>query len=120
MTSDTKELTNSAKKMPPRAGMGRPAGTLNKTTRALKEAILIAAEQVGEDGKGKHGLVGYLRRVATEDVRAFAGLLGKVLPMQITGAEGRTLAQELGSLPKDIPPELLGRIEISTGGEADA
>lgn len=93
---------------------------MTKTTRVLKDAIMLAAEQVGEDGAGRGGLVGYLRRVATEDVKAFAGLLGKVLPMQITGAEGRTLAQELGSLPKDIPPELLGRIEISTGGEADA
>jgi len=74
--------------------MGRPAGTLNKTTRALKEAILIAAEQVGEDGKGTDGLVGYLRRVATEDVKAFAGLLGKVLPMQITGEDGKRLKVE--------------------------
>jgi len=98
---------------------GSRKGCPNRTTTVLKDAIMLAAEQVGEDGKGTDGLVGYLRRVATEDVKAFAGLLGKVLPMQITGAEGRTLAQELGSLPKEIPPDLLGRIEISTGGEVE-
>ena len=57
-----------------------------KSTIILKEAILLAAEQAGEDGKGKDGLTGYLRRVAAEDVKAFASLLGKVLPLQITGA----------------------------------
>ena len=62
---------------------GRKKGTPNKTTSALKEAILQAAEQSGEDQRGKDGLVGYLRRVANEDVKAFSGLLGKVLPLQV-------------------------------------
>ncbi|MCU0952604.1 MAG: hypothetical protein MUC68_16515 [Burkholderiaceae bacterium] len=81
----TKELTPAAKKKPPRAGMGRPVGTPNKTTAALKEAILLAAEQVGQDGKGKDGLTGYLRHVAMKDVKAYAGLLAKVLPLTIDG-----------------------------------
>lgn len=68
-----------------RSKTGRKAGTPNKTTAALKEAILLAAEQVGEDGKGHDGLVGYLRNVACQDVKAFAGLLGKVLPLTING-----------------------------------
>lgn len=67
---------------------GRAKGTPNKTTGALKEAILLAAEQTGYDGAGKHGLVGYLRLVARTDLKAFAGLLGKVLPMQVTGEDG--------------------------------
>ncbi len=62
---------------------GRKKGTPNKTTSALKEAILQAAEQSGEDQRGKDGLVGYLRRVANDDVKAFSGLLGKVLPLQV-------------------------------------
>ena len=64
---------------------GRQKGTPNKTTGALKEAILRAAEAVGEDTRGKGGLEGYLRRVAKEDVKAFSALLGKVLPLQVTG-----------------------------------
>lgn len=64
-------------------GPGRPKGSANKTTALLKDAILMAAEEVGEDGAGKDGLVGYLRQVAKEDVKAFSGLLGKVLPLTI-------------------------------------
>lgn len=80
MTS--KEVKSAA---PPNAGKGRTKGTPNKTTGALKEAILLAAAEVGEDDNGTGGLTGYLRRVAREDVKAFAGLLGKVLPLQIAG-----------------------------------
>jgi hypothetical protein len=75
----------SAVKRPPNAGKGRKKGVPNKATAALKDAILLAAEDVGEDGKGKGGLQGYLRRVATDDVKAFASLLGRVLPLQIRG-----------------------------------
>lgn len=71
----------------PKTG-GRVKGTPNKTTATLKEAILAAAVAVGQDGSGKDGLVGYLKRVAIADVKAFAGLLGKVLPLQVTGEGG--------------------------------
>lgn len=67
---------------------GRKRGTPNKTTAALKDAILDAATAVGHDGDGKDGLTGYLRRVAETDVKAFSGLLGKVLPLQVTGEGG--------------------------------
>lgn len=67
---------------------GRKKGTPNKTTALLKDAILSAAEAVGQDGKGKLGLEGYLRHVAMTDVKAFSGLLGKVLPTQLTGEDG--------------------------------
>lgn len=70
-----------------RSKTGRRKGTPNKTTAALKEAILLAAVQVGEDGAGDGGLVGYLRRVAKEDVKAFSSLLGKVLPLQVANAD---------------------------------
>ena len=74
---------------------GRKKGTPNKTTTQLKEAILLAAEQSGEDCNGKDGLVGYLRRVANDDVKTFSSLLGKVLPLQVTGADGGALKIEV-------------------------
>ena len=52
-------------------------------TRQLKEAILLAAEAVGEDGKGKNGLTGYLINVARKRPDLFMPMLGKVLPLQI-------------------------------------
>ena len=63
---------------------GRPKGMPNKTTALLKDAILKAAEQAG-DGEG---LVGYLKTQAKANPGPFMALLGKVLPMQVTGEDG--------------------------------
>jgi hypothetical protein len=63
----------------------------SKTTMALKEAILKAAEEHGEDDEGKNGLTGYLRKIAREDVKAFAGLLGRVLPMDVNAKGNITI-----------------------------
>jgi hypothetical protein len=75
------------KKTPPNAGKGRAKGAQNKVTTALKEAILKAAEKVGEDGKGKDGLTGYLVMLARKERKAFAGLLGRLQPLKL-GGEG--------------------------------
>lgn len=63
-------------------GPGRPKGLPNKTTTLLKDALLRAAEAAG----GKEGMIGYLTAQATENPGPFMSLLGKVLPMQVTGA----------------------------------
>jgi hypothetical protein len=59
---------------------GRVAGTPNKNTTALKDAIMAALDTVGGQA--------YLERVAQEDPKTFCTLLGKVLPMQVTGEGG--------------------------------
>jgi hypothetical protein len=61
---------------------GRKKGTPNKTTALLKDAILQAAENAGG---GKDGLVSYLEMQAKLNPGPFLALLGKVLPMQVTG-----------------------------------
>lgn len=71
---------------------GRAKGTPNKTTAVLKEAIIAAAENVGSNGEGEGGLTGYLTFIAKNDIKAMAGLLGKVLPMQVTGEDGGPIA----------------------------
>ena len=63
----------------PKTG-GRVKGTPNKTTGALKEAILNAFGRVGGEA--------YLERVAQSDPKTFCTLLGKVLPLQVSGPEG--------------------------------
>ena len=62
---------------------GRPRNSTNKNTRLLKEAIMIAAEIEGQDGQGKGKLIGFLRRVAQEDIRSFVSLLRSIIPLQV-------------------------------------
>jgi hypothetical protein len=69
------------------------AGAQNKTTRVLKDAMLLAAEECGDlsgikdlsqEGveNGKDGLVGYLRWAAKCEPKSFISLLGRLLPTQ--------------------------------------
>ena len=74
MSDDTKVVGLSGKR-PPRAGMGRPAGIPNKTTRALKQALEESFEQLG----GTRWLV----ELAKSEPRAYASLLAKLLPSQL-------------------------------------
>jgi len=60
---------------------GRKKGTPNKTTALLKDAVLKAAEAAGKED----GLVGYLTSQAVLNPGPFMALLGKVLPLQVTG-----------------------------------
>ena len=71
-------------------GPGRPKGVPNKTTALLKDAILRAAEKAGAK-VGNEGLVSYLEDQAEKNPGPFMSLLGKVLPMQVTGGEGGPL-----------------------------
>jgi len=68
-------------------GPGRPKGLPNKTTALLKDAIIQAAIKAGGEGEDG-GLVGYLVKQANDYPKGFLPLLGKVLPMQITGEDG--------------------------------
>ena len=65
------------------AGPGRPKGLPNRTTALLKDAILKAATEAG-DGD----MAAYLKDQAVKNPGPFMALLGKVLPMQVTGADG--------------------------------
>lgn len=60
------------------SGQGRPKGVPNKVTGQLKEMILQAL-----DGAGG---VEYLQAQASANPGPFLTLIGKVLPLQLTGA----------------------------------
>lgn len=67
-----------------RPGSGRKKGIPNKLSGMLKDAILDAAGKAG----GSEGIIGYLQVQAKENPGPFMALLGKVLPMQVTGDDG--------------------------------
>jgi len=72
---------NKQRENTPPKSRGRPKGSPNKTTALLKDAILAAADSAG----GKGGMAAYLAHQASENPGPFMALLGKVLPMQVTG-----------------------------------
>lgn len=84
-----------------RSKIGRQKGTPNKTTKLLKDAILKAADKAG----GKGGLVAYLQMQANENPGPFMALLGKVLPLQVSGdAENPlTVIQRIERVIVDAP-----------------
>ena len=78
------------------AGKGRPKGSLNRHNAILKDAILLAAQRAG--GDGEEGIANYLEIQARENPGPFLSLLGKVLPMTVSG-------------DPNAPVEIVARIE---------
>jgi hypothetical protein len=68
---------------PPAAGRGRPRGSPNKIQAAVKEMVIQALNEAGG--------VDYLKGQAATNPTAFLSLVGKVLPLQVTGAGGGPL-----------------------------
>jgi hypothetical protein len=64
-------------------GPGRPKGIPNKTTQAIKDMITAALDEAGG--------ISYLVRQAEENPKAFLSLVGRVVPMQVTGDGGGPL-----------------------------
>jgi len=63
-----------------KTGGGNRKGVPNAVPRALKEMILTALDRAGG--------VEYLQKQATENPGPFLTLIGKVLPLQVTGEGG--------------------------------
>lgn len=80
---------------------GRPKGVPNKNTAAIKEMVILALEQAGG--------VSYLTTQAKKNPKAFLALLGRVLPLQVTGPGpgGEHIVHSLTRTiidPKDVGP----------------
>lgn len=68
------------KKGEKRPNQGRPKGMPNKNTALIREMVAQALDQAGG--------VDYLVQVAQSNPGPFLGLVGKVLPIQVTGEGG--------------------------------
>jgi len=62
---------------------GRPKGVRNKLTATVKEAIVEAFNQVGG--------VDYLVSIAYADPKTFCALVGKVIPLEVSGVNGNPI-----------------------------
>ena len=69
------------------AGKGRPKGAVNKNTAALKDMILGALSKAGGED--------YLKRQAEANPGPFMALVGKVLPLQLTGDAAAPIVLQL-------------------------
>ena len=49
-----------------------------KVTTSVLTAMILAAEQVGEDGHGRNGLIGYFRQIARTEPKFFLRMLVRV------------------------------------------
>ncbi len=95
----TKIEKNTGKKRPPRAGMGRPPGSPNKTTASLKAAILEAFDEIGG--------AEWLKDLAESDPKAFVSLLARLIPSEVSADITSTtlpgLPDNLTFVPENFP-----------------
>ena len=63
---------------------GRQKGSLNKTTMAAKEAIAIAAEELG----GTERLVEWAKEDPANERLFWGSIYPKLLPLQVSGENG--------------------------------
>ncbi len=66
-----------------REGAGRPKGSLDKGNAQIRELIVTALNNVGG--------VEYLEKKAETQPQAFLSLIGKVMPTQVTGVDGKDI-----------------------------
>jgi len=80
----------------PKTGGGSRKGIPNKNSAQLKDMILQALDKAGG--------VSYLQAQATKSPAAFLTLIGKVLPMQVTGADDGPLKVTVINYADTDPP----------------
>lgn len=91
--SDSTKVEGSTAKLPPNAGKGRKKGSQNKTTRAAKDAIALAAEELG----GADRLVAWAKEDPANERAFWTNIYTKLLPLQVNGAgeNGEHLIQRI-------------------------
>jgi len=70
-----------------RPGAGRPKGSLDKGNAVIRDMIVKALKGVGG--------VEYLERLAVTHPPAFASLIGRAMPTQVTGEGGGAIKHSI-------------------------
>jgi hypothetical protein len=80
-------------------GSGRQSRTPNRITREVKEMVLAALDRAGGED--------YLLAQAHDNPKAFLSLLGRIIPTQVTGKDGKDLIPDRASDPDRVAQALL-------------
>ena len=76
--------------------MARPKGSPNVLTKTIREGVFEAFAELG----GKE----WLKGLAKDDPRSFAGLLAKAMPPQVEGSGGGpVVVQIVTAVPDPVP-----------------
>ena len=92
---------------------GRRKGTPNKLNADVKAMILGALDKAGG--------IDYLVKQAEQNPAAFMTLIGKILPLQVTGKDGGPLEHEhrMDVPREETREEWLARLETANRSAAD-
>jgi hypothetical protein len=96
--NNTKQVTGAEKRKPPAAGKGRVKGSLNKTTKAAKDAIAEAAEALG----GAARLTSWAQEDPANERVFWGTIYPKLLPLQVTGEGGGPVVIQASALDERI------------------
>lgn len=75
---------------PPAAGLGRPKGALNKTTRQVKECIALVAENLGGAERMEH----WVRENPAHERVFWTQIYPKLLPLNVEASQEISMTQE--------------------------
>ena len=92
------------------SGQGRKAGVPNAISRDIKEMVIGALCTVGGEN--------YLARQAEQNPVAFMGLIGRVLPLQVTGENGGALLVDFRWADAPVAPPTIEAAADATKDEA--
>jgi hypothetical protein len=78
----------------PKRQRGRPPGATNLLPREVAQAIITAFAELGENLRGKGGLVGFIKRIGRTDLKTSANLLLATMPRQVTIKEKKEIVYQ--------------------------